>query len=572
MTNDNPAPQPAVDNTADTGTTNRARRREAALRRLRNATLSKRAAAALGVTAVAAVAAITVAGSMWGPIAPAMDTAAKVAELPATPALAVCPGAPALPEGSDDGQDLQFSPVSSDAVTALTVAAGSDLAGNIPGLSYFSAALNPGSRPAVQQLTDSLDAELQQGPPATAAADGTVTQHAHYQVVSEPNANGQPLAVAVEPVGGSPGTAAATVQFAATDGDLAGMTSSACTPAAHQQWLTGAITTPGTTAVLTMTNPSTTASTVNLAVLDTSGQVGASGTSGIVLAPGQTRSMLVAGFAPRQESVAIQVSSSGGPIAADIQQHRLDGIVPAGIDTQQAATVGRTVVIPGVTITQDTEAIVDSSGLSGQAPTLHIASTGAAVTASITLRGPDGPISIPTEASAVAIDPGATATVDLTGVAPGTYAVEIDADTNIVASATSVALNPAADNDDASGNTAAIDTAYMPSTGHIRGTTMVALPPAGNPTARLVLTTDTDATVEITPLDDAGEPGESRTQELAANTAVTVTDDDAAAYLLNTGSNAVHAGVLVESSAGISAFPVNTVRETGAGLPVRLGY
>lgn len=565
-----PATETAVPE-EDTGSTERARRREAALRRLGMVGPSKRAAAVFGIGAVAAVAAITVAGSLWAAPSPEMDTAARAAELPATQTFSVCPGIPMLPEGSEDGGDIEFSPDSSDAVSALSIAAASDLAGNIPGMSYFAAEADPDEQPSTTQITDSLDEEVQQGPPATAATDGTVTNRGHYEVISEPDDNGQPIALATEPVGGTPGTAAGSTQYAATDGDLAGMTAASCTPAAHQQWLTGATTTTGTTSVLTITNPSATNSTVNLSVYGADGPTEASGATGIVLAPGQTQSMLVAGLAPREESVAVQVSSSGGPVAADIQQHRLDGIVPAGVDTLQSAATGSNVVIPGIQIPDDATDIAEGSGLDGQSPTLHVASTGSAASATITLRGPDGPVDIPGEASAIELSPGATTTVDLTGVEPGTYAVEIDADANIVASGTSLAFNPEGDNDDATGNTSAVDTAYMPATESIRGETMVALPALADPESQLVLTSAEDATVSITPVDDEGQRGETVEQELAADTAVTV-DEEASGYLIETGSNAVHAGVMIDSSAGISAMPVNTVNETGSGLPVRLGY
>src|SRR5699024_7777283 len=186
----------------------------------------------------------------------------------------VCPGIPKLPKGSDDGADLEFSAESSDAVSALTVTAASDLAGNIPGITYYATKADPDKQPSATEITDALDEEMQQGPPAT-------------------------------------GVAAATAQHAATAGDLAGMATAADTPAAHEHWLPGATTTTGTTAVLTVTNPSSTHSTIPLDVFDQDGPVDSSGATGIVLAPGQTRSMLVAGLAPRQESVAVPVSSSG---------------------------------------------------------------------------------------------------------------------------------------------------------------------------------------------------------------------------------------------------------------------
>lgn len=563
--------EPMATEEHDSGTTERARRREAALRRLGKTGPSKRAAAIFGIGAIAAVAAMTVAGSLWTATTPDMETDARPAELPATQALSVCPGIPMLPEGSDDGSDVQFSADSSDAVSALAVAAASDLAGNIPGMAYFAAEASPDEEPSTTQITDSLDQDIQQGPPATAATDGTVTNRAHFEVISDPDEDGQPIALGTEPVGGTPGIVSGTTQYAATDGDLAGMTAAACTPAAHQHWLTGATTTTGTTSVLTVTNPSATNSTVNLSVFGKDGPIDASGASDVVLAPGQTQSLLVAGLAPSEASAAVQVSSSGGPVAADIQQHRLDGIVPAGVDTLQSATTGSNIVVPGLQIPDDAEDIADGSGLDGQNPTLHVASTGSAVSATITLRGPDGPVDIPSASSAFELAPGASTTVDLSGVEPGTYAVEIDADANVVASAASLAYNPAGDNEDATGNTSAVDTAYMPSTAPIRGETMVALPAVADPESQLVLTSAQDATVSITPVDEEGERGEEFSQELSSGTAVTV-DEDAAGYLLETGSNDVHAGVMVDSSAGISAMPVNTVNETGSGLPVRLGY
>src|SRR5699024_6764662 len=149
---------PAVEATepADDASSARARRREAALRRLQQTNLSKRAAAALGLTAVAAVAAVTVAGSLWSPEPPAMDPAARAANLPAPPVLHVCPGAPVPPARGGEGEDLDFSPVSSDAVTALSVAATSDRAGNTPGISYFAAEAGPDSEPSSTQITDPL--------------------------------------------------------------------------------------------------------------------------------------------------------------------------------------------------------------------------------------------------------------------------------------------------------------------------------------------------------------------------------------------------------------------------------
>src|SRR5699024_12701210 len=119
-----------------------------------------------------------------------------------------------------------------------------------------------------------------------------------------------------------------------------------------------------------------------------------------------------------------------------------------------------------------------------------------------------------------------TYTVARTGVASGTRTGEVATDANVTATSTSRTFTTAADNEDATGNTAAVDTAYMPATAAIRGETMVALPGRSKPDSQLVLTADQDATVTITPVDSDGELGEASTQELAADTAVTVEEAD----------------------------------------------
>src|SRR5699024_9314045 len=147
---------------------------------------SKRAAAVLGIGAVAAVAAMTVAGSLWATTAPDMDTEARPAQLPAAQASSVCSGIPMLPAGTDDATDVQFSADSSDACPPLAIRAASDLPATLPGTAYFAAETNPNDTPSPPQITESLPEDLQQGPPATAGTDGTVTNRAQFEVISDP--------------------------------------------------------------------------------------------------------------------------------------------------------------------------------------------------------------------------------------------------------------------------------------------------------------------------------------------------------------------------------------------------
>src|SRR5699024_8686740 len=120
-------------NSADSAITQRARRREAALRRLGATGPSKRGAIGLGIGAVVAVAAITTVGSLWAAPSPDVGTETRATDLPATDTLSISPTIQKLRKGSDDGDDLEFSADSIVADSPLAVGSAYDVAGNIPG-------------------------------------------------------------------------------------------------------------------------------------------------------------------------------------------------------------------------------------------------------------------------------------------------------------------------------------------------------------------------------------------------------------------------------------------------------
>ena len=56
------------------------------------------------------------------------------------------------------------------------------------------------------------------------------------------------------------------------------------------------------------------------------------GSRGLLVAPGTTRSVILAGLAPGQERLSVRVRSAGGPVAAVIQQSVLRGLTPGGVE------------------------------------------------------------------------------------------------------------------------------------------------------------------------------------------------------------------------------------------------
>lgn len=553
------------------GARRRAVRRDQALKRYRKESARAKTGSStrrMWISALAGVGALVVVGGIIGAhqvidTAPvSLDTSARPASIPSAPSQSICAPAPRLPAGAGEGEDVQFSPVSSDAATSINVAARSDLAGTIPGLT-LRASTDSGvpedadaqSGQDAEELSASQPEEVQQGEPASAGADGTPVRRALISQNSDALADeGIAGVIAAEPLGGSPAVVAGSSEFTASDGDLHGLSLSGCTPASHQQWLTGADTTIGTTSVLSVTNPSASAAAVDISLYDTDGPVAATGVSGITLAPDQTRSFVLGGLAADASDLAVGISSTGGAVSASIQHHRLDGVDPVGVDTIQAVdSLENRVVIPGIVVDPDNDT-------AGADPSLSIASPLADASVEVQIVDEDGVVAgaVP---DTVDVDTATVSTLDLSELDTGTYSVYLVSDAPVVASGTGTTSDTGPDHEVSS-------VASAPALGFDQ---VVPLGSAGD--SQLVFTAPEDAEVTVTPIDREGEIGEDQTETIAANTSVPVSfDDDAAGVAISTDSSEVYAAVTTTSSQGISAYPVVGPQAAPAGAPVRIGW
>lgn len=528
-----------------------------------------------GIAAVLVLGGLGYAGSVFVAEPAAIDTTAQPASLSASTAQYVCPAAPRLPSGADETTDAEFSPMSSDASSQASVALLSDLAGRLPGTTLRPATTagdaEGGPEAAAetgQELTESQPEDVQQGLPASSNVDGEPVSSAWTQRVSQPGGEAAvPSTLTIEPMGSEPGNGSGIIEYSATDGDLTGLDVSACTTPAHQQWLNGADTTLGSTAVLVVTNPSASAATVDLSLFGAEGLIDSPGTSGLVLGPDQTRSFILGGLAPDEANLAVQVRSSGGAVSASVQQHRLFGVLPGGVDliTDSAGADARQ-VIPGVS-SPGPEAIEELNNQDelGEdddvAPAVQIAATGSATTAEVTAVGPEGPVSLGAD-SVVELDAASTGSVDLSGLPEGQYALEVTADAPVMATARSVAGTPGE----------SIDTALAPAAAELGFEQTVALPEAG--TSEVVTYAETGGTVEYQVIDGDGQLGETQAQEIAENATATIDPgENATGIRMTTTDSGVHAGVQVTDGASmISSYPVNPPATNSSGVPVRIGY
>jgi hypothetical protein len=248
----------------------------------------------------------------------------------------------------------------------------------------------------------------------------------------------QATVVSADAVANQQASAAAAMKFTATDGDLQGTAAANCQRPSNDQWLAGASTTVGRTSVLVLTNASTTPATVSLELFGRSGQIQAPGSRGLLVAPGTTRSVVLAGLAPGEPQLSVHVRSAGGPVAAAIQQSVLRGLTPGGVDfiAPGAAPAVRQ-VMTGVDI-QDPAGVAALTGKSGYedaAPALQITVPGPSdAVVEVKVYGRDGQKTVPS-GGVITAKAGSITEVSLAGVPAGHYTVSATSDVSFVAAA-----------------------------------------------------------------------------------------------------------------------------------------
>jgi hypothetical protein len=258
---------------------------------------------------VSAVALLAAAGAVLAAAAVAPQPAgnrsipAALAAVPAGASAGVCPGPARLLEGTEAGTDPQFSPKSATARNAVTGAVLSAPGGVLPG-----------SRLSALDGTSAVEIAKDGGQPS----QGMGPQDLIAGVLSGHSVDGATLLSAQAQAGQKP-SAAGVMKFTATDGDLQGSAAANCQPPANDLWLAGASTTVGRTSVLVLSNASSTPATVSLELFGGKGQIQAPGSRGLLIAPGTTRSIVLAGLAPGEAQLTVHVRSAGGPVAAAIQ-------------------------------------------------------------------------------------------------------------------------------------------------------------------------------------------------------------------------------------------------------------
>ncbi|MGR0158453.1 DUF5719 family protein [Paenarthrobacter nitroguajacolicus] len=482
----------------------------------------------------------------------------RQADVPAGRSLGVCPEPARLVSGTVVGTDADFSPVSTTATSALNAVVLSNPAGTVPGSNVTSLG---GEAVAEIAKAPTSTPTPTVGPPVLAAGAATISP-----VTS-------PTVVGAEAVGNEQASLAANLGYSATDGDLRGLASTQCQPPGNDAWLVGANTAVGRTAVLNVSNASETPATVNLDLYGYEGQIQAPGARGLLVAPGTTRSVNLAGLAPGESQLAVHVRSTGGPVASTIQQSVLRGIAPGGVEyLSPGAGPSNLQVMSGVDI-QDPAAIkalAAKSGFADAVPALQIAVPGSTdAVVQVSLYGANGERKIPS-GGVVTVKGGTVATLNLEGVPAGTYTVRASSDVSFLA-ATRVTRGAKAEE--------ATDFAWSPASARLGSQHLVAVPREGQRSLSFGVP-EGRGTVSYAPVTADGKVGKAVDVDMSGGTTSVIELPDksggsaVAGYVVSASGDPVY-GALVLGQQGRTGVSVVAIQDAAAGLekvPVSVGY
>ena len=482
---------------------------------------------------------------------------APLTAVPAGSKVEICPGPARLLEGTPVGTDPQFSPESDTADSQVDAAVLSTSAGKVP--ESRLAALD--GKTLTEVSKDAEGALAQTG--AGALAAGVVSQR-DVDAVS---------VLSADALNNQQATASAVMSYTAKDGDLRGSAAAACQEPANDLWLVGANTSVGRTAVLNLSNASSTPATVSLDLFGKAGQIQAPGSRGLLVPPGSTRAIVLAGLAAEQDRLAVHVRSVGGPVTAVIQQSVLRGLTPGGVDfIAPGSPPSARQVVSGVSIQDpaDIKSQTSKAGYADAGPALQLAVPGPVdAVVEVKLFGRDGQKALP-NGGVVTAKAGSVTEVSLAGVPAGQYTVSASSDVTFAAA---VRVTRGTRSGGAS------DVAWSPSSARLGSEHVVPVPRTGE--RILVFGAPEDrAKITYTPITQDGKIRKAGTADIAGGTTASIKVPEKVdgapvlGYVISASGDPAYGAVLLGQDEGTDVSVV-AFAPGAAGqeeVPVTLGY
>lgn len=307
-----------------------------------------------------------------------------------------------------------------------------------------------------------------------------------------------PILLRAQPIDGWAPAAAARTWSRADGGDLRGLASATCAVPASSIWLVGGSTAVGTSAQLTITNSGDTPARVHLT--GWSGAGPEPEPAPVLLAAGESRVVLLEA-AWLADRIALHLQAEGGRITAAVQDSRLDGITPAGLDFVTAAAEPATqtligpVPLPGYS---DDESTGPSAGLR----ILNPGST--AATVAVSVLGEDGEEEV-AGAEELVVEAGTVTQIPLAARHAGSNGVRLVSDVPVTAAVELSQAGQAGVGQEADPDVAPVDIAWLPAA--VPATSSLLPADAAENGAYVVNPGEGEARVALTPVLTDGREG-----------------------------------------------------------------
>lgn len=345
--------------------------------------------------------------------------------------------------------------------------------------------------------------------------------------------------------------------------DLFGLAASSCEPATDESWLIGGSTTTGRSTLVTLNNPTDVAASVDLEIFGESGAVSSPGLTAISVEPGSQRVLSLAGFAPQVASPIVHVTSTGGVVAATLQQTTIRGIEPGGIDSVvPSAEPSTRMEIPGVVISAN-DAVASRLGIVGYEDlkaTLRVLVPGTGTQeARIEITPEDGVTSEGTTFS-FEVEGGMVTDLPLDDLVDGAYTVSVETDNPAVAAVRVATVGSA---QIAERN----DFAWIPAASTLDADTLVTVPSGIDANIHLANTGDADATISITPINADGSAGTPSDVSIVAGATAVGPIAAGGTYRLGGYESAV-GSITTTMDGGVAGYTVAPAPEPAAPIKI----
>lgn len=323
--------------------------------------------------------------------------------------------------------------------------------------------------------------------------------------------------------------------------DTSGFTAAACTEPSSDAWLVGGSTALGHTTLVLLANPSAVDASVNLAVYTETGLVDSPGATDIDVPAGTQKVVPLAGLAPSADATIIHMTSTGGDVAAAVEQSYEQGIQPLGIDLLQPAAAPATQLrIPGVVFS--TLAAVGAGqatdGGGSSFPVVRILVPGSAdATLSVGVAPETGTSG--GNAYAQRVKAGTVAEIPLKGLSDGTYTITIASNVPVVAAARSTVVG-----------SQSTDFAWFAASSPMEDSQFVAVPAGPSPTLHLVNTGSKTAHAVLQ------TPGGTR-QDVVVSGGAAIAVPLASGTAILSGVDGLYASVSYLGDGQIASFPLD---------------